>query len=136
MDDKKKHTEEEVNLNEYILNLSRNPKNIGELSEDERSILYSYKGSCGDTMTFFLKVNHKCIEKARFVTDGCAAATAAASQTMQLIEGKSIKFAKRLKAKDIDKFLGGLPSDHKHCAKLAIKTLHKTLNKYKKKIRN
>jgi nitrogen fixation NifU-like protein len=82
-------------------------------------------------MTFFLKINpnSNLIEKAQFITDGCEAATAAASQTMQMIQKQSIKFAKSLKAEDIDKALGGLPSDHKHCAKLAIQTLNQTVEK-------
>lgn len=124
---------EEEELNDYILNLAGNPKNMGKIPEGERSVCHSYKGPCGETMTFFLKINNnsKSIEKARFVTDGCEAAKASASQTMKLIEGRFLNFAENLKPEEIDEALGGLPADHKHCAELAIRTLQHTIRKYR-----
>jgi len=120
--------------NDYIVELLQNPKNWGIPSDKEISVSQAFTGPCGDTMKLFLKIKDGIIEKANFVTDGCGASVATASQTTQLIEGKSLDYAEKLKPIDIDEALKGLPEDHKHCAELAIKTLRRLINKYKDKI--
>ncbi|MHA1294446.1 MAG: iron-sulfur cluster assembly scaffold protein [Promethearchaeota archaeon] len=131
---KQKIKEKEIEeYNEYIVNLFHKPKNWGKLPEIENSISHSFTGPCGDTMQFFLKINNDIIEKAYFITDGCGASVATASQATLLIEGKSIDFAENLTAEDIDNALGGLPEDHKHCAILAARTLRRTIELYKNK---
>ena len=122
---------EKEDYNEYIVELFHNPKNVGRLSDDETTVSQSYTGPCGDTMQFFLKIEDDIITKARFLTDGCGASLATACQTTMLIEGKSLEHADKLKPEDIDNALKGLPEDHKHCAKLAIRTLKRAINKYR-----
>jgi nitrogen fixation NifU-like protein len=124
----------EKGINDYnkgVIKLILKPKNWGSSTENEISVSQSYKGPCGDTMQFFLKIQDNIIEKAKFITTGCGASIAAASQTTILIKGKSLEFAENLKPNEIDKALGGLPDDHKHCAELAIKTLRNAIKKYK-----
>lgn len=116
--------------NEYIIELSQNPKNWGIPSKDEFSVSQSYTGPCGDTVKIFLKINAKKIEKAQFISDGCRACIASASQTTILIEGHTLDYAKTLKPEDINKALKGLPEDHKHCTELAVRTLRRTIDKY------
>ena len=120
--------------NEYIVDLFYDPKNWGKPPDNEISISQSYKGPCNDTMTFYLKIKDDIIEKANFITDGCGATVATASQVTLLIEGKSLEFAENLTAEDIDKALGGLPEDHKHCAKLSATTLKKAIKKYRRRL--
>jgi len=120
--------------NEYIVDLFYNPKNWGKPPDNEISISESYKGPCNDTMNFFLKIKDDIIEKANFITDGCGATVATASQVTLLIGGKSLEFAENLRAEEIDNSLGGLPEDHKHCAKLAAMTLKKAIKKYRRKL--
>ena len=115
-------------FNEYIVELFHNPKNWGK--PKEFTISSSLTGSCNDTLNFFLTIEDDIITKANFVTDGCGATVAAASQTTIFIEGNDIEFASNLTPRDIDEALHGLPEDHKHCAILAIKTLKKTLLDY------
>jgi len=117
--------------NEYIVNLFHDPKNWGKPPEEEISVWHAYEGPCGDTMQFFLKIKDNIIEKANFITDGCGATVAAGSQTTLMIEGKPLNFAESLNPEDIDKALKGLPEDHKHCAELAIRTLKRSVEKYK-----
>jgi nitrogen fixation protein NifU and related proteins len=117
--------------NKKIIELSSNPKNYGKPPRHTISTSQSYTGPCGDTMEFFLNIKDNIIQKASFTTNGCECATASASQTMLLIEGKTLDFAKKLTPEDIDNTLGGLPKDHKHCAELAIRTLKKALKAYK-----
>ncbi len=116
--------------NEYIVELFHNPKNWGKPPEEEISVAQTYLGPCGDTMHFFLKIAGDIIEDAHFITDGCGASVATASQTTLLIKGKSIEHAKSLKPEDIDDALRGLPEDHKHCAELAVRTLRRALEQY------
>jgi nitrogen fixation NifU-like protein len=120
-----------MRYNEYIVELIQNPKNWGKPKNDEISVWHAYEGPCGDTMQFFLKIKNDIIEKANFITDGCGATVAAGSQTTMMIEGKPLEFVENLKPIDIDKALGGLPDDHKHCAELAIRTLTRAIDKYK-----
>ena len=124
--------EEEIRrYNKYIVELFQNPKNWGKPPDDEISVWHAYEGSCGDTMQFFLKINNDIIEKVNFITDGCGATVASGSQITMMVEGKSLEFAEKLKPIDIDNALHGLPDDHKHCAELAVTTLHHAIEKYK-----
>lgn len=124
--------EEEIKrYNKYIVELLLNPKNWGKPKDNEISILHVYEGSCGDTMQFFLKINEGIIEKANFITDGCGATVAAGSQTTMMVEDHTLGFAEKLRPIDVENALGGLPDDHKHCAELAIRTLHRAIEKYK-----
>ncbi len=116
--------------NKYMVELMQNPKNWGKPKSSEISVWHAYEGSCGDTMQFFLKIEHDIIKKANFITDGCGATVATGSQTTIMIEGKSLEYAKSLKPIDLDEALGGLPNNHKHCAELAIKTLIHAIEKY------
>ena len=123
--------EEEIKqYTERIVKLYHDPKNWGKPSDDEITISKTYEGPCGDTMSFFLKIEDNIIKKANFITDGCGASVATGCQTTLLIENKSIDDAEELKAEDIDAALNGLPEDHKHCAELAIRTLERAIDDY------
>jgi nitrogen fixation NifU-like protein len=122
---------EKEEFNEYIVELFHNPKNWGKPLENEISVSQTYTGSCGDTMNYFLKIEGDIITKANFITDGCGASVATASQTTIMIEGKTLEYVENLSAEDIDHALNGLPDNHKHCADLSIRTLRKAIQKYK-----
>jgi len=121
-------------FNEYIVKLFHHPKNWGKPQVEEVSVAEKHKGSCGDTIEFFLKIENDIIQKANFYTDGCGATVAAGSQMTLLIEGKSLDFAETIEPKDLDEALKGLPEDHKHCAELSVRAIKKTIKKYKMKI--
>ena len=123
--------EEIKRYNKYIVELLQNPKNWGKPKDEDVSVWHAYEGSCGDTMQFFLKIKEGIIQKANFFTDGCGATVAAGSQTTIMVEGRTLEFAEKLKPIDVEDALGGLPDDHKHCAELAITTLHHAIEKYK-----
>jgi len=121
--------------NEYIVELFHNPRNYGKPLEKDITVSQAFTGPCGDTMEMFLKINKDIIENAHFTTDGCGASFATASQATLLIEGKPIEYAEKLNAQEIDKALHGLPEDHKHCAELAARTLHRAIKKYKESLK-
>ena len=119
------------NFNEKIVEIIQNPTNWGKPPDKEISVFHAYEGPCGDTMHYFLNIKDGIIKKANFITDGCGATVAAGNETMQMIEGKALEFAENLKPEDIDDALNGLPDAHKHCAELAIRTLTRSIEKYK-----
>ena len=130
---KKEIIDQEIaEFNEYIVKLYHDPKNWGKPKEENITVEQAYRGPCGDEMTFYLNIEDGIIKKASFITDGCGASVATGSQTMMMIEGKPVKEAENLTAEDIDNALLGLPEDHKHCAELAVRTLKRAIEKYKK----
>lgn len=77
---------------------------------------YSHDGinaSCGDEMTLYLKVNNdtNVIEEASFTGHGCAISQASADMMAGLLEGESIKEAKRLSGLFIGMIQGNELSD-------------------------
>ena len=112
-----------------VVELFYNPQNWGSM-QDWNVEKSCYKGPCGDTIQFFIEIEDGIIKDAKFLTDGCGATVAAGSMTTILIKGKPIDYAINLKAEDIEKELGGLPEDHKHCALLAELSLKEALKKY------
>jgi nitrogen fixation NifU-like protein len=121
--------------NERIVKLYHQPKNWGKPPDNEITASKTYEGPCGDTMSFFLKIEHNIIKKVNFLTDGCGASVAAGCQATLLIENKSVDEAEKLEAEDIDNALNGLPDDHKHCAELAATTLRRAIDDYHMSIR-
>lgn len=120
-------------FNQYVVKLFHNPPNWGKPPYEKISVSNSFRGTSGDLMQFFLKVENDKIMKANFITDGCGATVAAGSQTTLLIEGKTLEFAEDLTPEDIDEALHRLPKDHKHCAELAVRTLKGLIKKYREK---
>lgn len=124
--------EELKDYNEYIVNLFHNPKNWGKPKDEDFNVDKAYKGPCGDTMQFFLKIDDGKIKDAHFITDGCGASVATGSQATLMTIGKSLEDVEKLTPEEIDEALQGLPDDHKHCAELAVRTLRRAIKKYKK----
>ena len=124
-EDIKKHSE-------IIVRLFHNPKNWGKPSKEEISIFDERRGGPkGYLLGLYLKIVDDIIINANFITDGCGAMVATASQTTILIKGKSLHFAKNLKSEDIDTALDGLPENEKYCADFVIETLRNIIEKYK-----
>jgi nitrogen fixation NifU-like protein len=89
------------------------------------------KGTCGDTMEMFLRVNNDVIEECTFETDGCGSTQVCGSAATSLAQGKTILEALGLiSADNIIKFLGGLPESDIHCAQLAAETLRRAIADY------
>lgn len=108
--------------------LFESPLLCGPLEEwDGRARL---TGSCGDTMEFWLKIEHERIVKASFTTSGCGPSRAAGSMAAQLAVGLSLVEAMDLQQAEILEALGGLPRESEHCAGLAAATLHEAVHEY------
>jgi nitrogen fixation NifU-like protein len=93
---------------------------------------------CGDIMWFYLKIGknkqgEEIIKEAKFETLGCVAALATSVACIEMITGKTIEQALKIKNQDIIDLLGGLPPVKYHCSLLAVAALNKAINDYKAK---
>ena len=92
---------------------------------------------CGDILEMYIKVGKKknkkeYIKKASFLTLGCPAAISVSDMICEMIEGKTIEQASKIKFDDVLKKLGKLPAIKIHCLILGIEVLKKTIKNYKK----
>lgn len=112
-----------------ILELFRNPKNLGRM---EDATVSSQAGSpaCGDVITIYLKIDGGKIIDASFESYGCAANIAAASTITEMIKNRSLEEAWGIAWEDVTEELGGLPSIKYHCSILAVGGLRRAIRKY------
>ncbi|RLB09469.1 MAG: iron-sulfur cluster assembly scaffold protein [Deltaproteobacteria bacterium] len=91
-------------------------------------------GRCGDTMELHLKFKDGKIADTTCWTDGCVYSFNSLCAAAELAKGKTPDEALKIDAEIIKEYIGGLPSDHLHCAQLAEETLQAALNDYMVKI--
>jgi nitrogen fixation NifU-like protein len=106
-----------------------NPRNVGELA-DADGIGDVGNPMCGDIVRLFLKIKNDKIEKATFKTFGCRAAIATSSILTEMVKGKSVPDALKLKEQDMLAQLGDLPPLKRHCGKLAELALQAAVGDY------
>jgi len=118
--------------NPKVLELFRNPKNLGKM-EDATVIAVAGNPTCGDMITFYLKINDQdIIEKASFESYGCAANIATSSILTEMIKRMKLEEAWKISWKSVTAAVGGLPSIKFHCGILAVGALHRAIRKYYK----
>lgn len=83
--------------------------------------------ACGDLVRISLHADGGRVVDAGFEASGCAAIRAAASATVELIEGAPVLDVARISAATISDELGGLAPSHAHAAELAGDALHRAL---------
>ena len=92
----------------------------------------SYTGLCGDSMKVYLKVEEGVIKDAKFQAIGCAGAFASGSALTEMVKGKTLKEAGKIKEQDVIKDLENLPGPKVHCARLAVDAFRKSIESYTK----
>jgi nitrogen fixation NifU-like protein len=118
--------------NYKVLELFRNPKNLGKM-EDASVSAYAGSPACGDMIAIYLKVGENdIIEKASFESYGCAANIAASSVLTEMIKGMELREAWKISWRDISDELGGLPVVKYHCGILAVGALRRAIREYYK----
>jgi nitrogen fixation NifU-like protein len=114
--------------NETVVSHALRPRNLGEMKN--AGGFGEITGSCGDTMTIWLRVEANTVVAATFTTDGCGATLACGSMLTEIVKGKSIPQALGISQQDVLGALGGLPEGNKHCALLAVSTLGAAIKDY------
>ena len=122
-----------------VLELFRNPKNMGEMKNPD-AVGKIGNPRCGDVLVVYLKIeknkqNKEYIKDIKFQTFGCIAAIAVSSILTEMVKGKTLEEAKKLSNQEIVKKLGGLPPIKYHCSLLGAEALHKAIENYEKKIK-
>lgn len=118
-----------VGYNAVVLRHFQSPSNVGKIEEPDGVGDYA-SDVCGDLMRLYLKVLDNKIIDAKFQCFGCAGSLACGSVLTEIIMGKVIEIAERMKEADILNALGGLPEHKAHCATLAIGALRKAIESH------
>jgi len=112
-----------------------NPRNVGSLDKDCPDVGTGVVGSpvCGDVMKFQIRVAEDgTITEAKFKTFGCGAAIASSSLATELIRGRTVEDALKIKNSEIAQALD-LPPVKIHCSVLAADAIKLAVEDWKKK---
>ena len=104
---------------EKLLEHFRNPRNVGEL-EAPAVVVDVSNPACGDMMRLSVRFEGERVAGVAFKTRGCTASIAAGSALTELMLGRTKAELRLLRASDVEAAVGGLPSESKHAAVLAI----------------
>ena len=89
--------------------------------------------SCGDVMKLDLKLDdNDTILDVKFKTYGCGSAIASSTTFVEMLKGKTLEGAKKIKDKEIAKILE-LPPIKLHCSVLAEETIKHAIEDWEKK---
>ena len=115
-----------------VLDTFANPKNVGEI-ENADGVGTVGNAKCGDIMQVFLKIENDLIVDAKFKTFGCTAAIASSSIATEMIKGKTLDEALKIKNADVVEALEGLPPQKIHCSVLAEEAIAEAIKDYREK---
>jgi len=113
---------------EKVIDHFLHPRNVGGIEDADG--FARIKGPCGDTVYIFLKVNGARITDAKFLTDGCGTTIACGSVVTDMVKGREIKDASKIRHTHVLAAVGGLPEADAHCAVLAASTLRAAIKNY------
>ncbi|AET41610.1 iron-sulfur cluster assembly scaffold protein Ecym_8332 [Eremothecium cymbalariae DBVPG len=113
-----------------------NPRNVGSLDKKLPNVGTGLVGApaCGDVMKLQIQVDDATgvIENVRFKTFGCGSAIASSSYMTELVRGKTIDDAAKIKNTEIAKELS-LPPVKLHCSMLAEDAIKAAIKDYRSK---
>ncbi|MGP8049662.1 MAG: Fe-S cluster assembly scaffold protein NifU [Desulfobaccales bacterium] len=115
-----------------VMDHFNNPRNAGVI-EDADGIGEVGNPTCGDMMTFYIKVKDDRLEDVKFQTFGCVAAIAVSSMVSEMAKGKKLDEAKKITNKLVAETLGGLPPNKMHCSNLGAEALTLAIDNFQKK---
>ncbi len=108
-------------------------ENIGLLEKADQ--ITDLTGPCGDTMKISMNIECDKINDAKIQVLGCPGAVASGCAVVKLAKGKTLKDAEGIDLEALYRELEKLPEQKIHCARLAIKTLHRALEQYQQQKR-
>lgn len=118
-----------MDYSQNVIEHYSNPRNVGEILNPS-GIGEVGNAKCGDIMKIYIKVENEIITDVKFKTFGCGAAIASSSIATELIKGKTIFEALKIKNSDVIKELNGLPPVKIHCSVLAEEAIREAVIDY------
>lgn len=119
-----------------VLDHYSNPRNVGTLNKNDVDVGTGLVGApaCGDVMRLQLKIDEDTgvIQDVKFKTFGCGSAIALSSYVTELVKGKTIDEALKIKNTVIAKELS-LPPVKLHCSMLAEDAIKAAVKDYRSK---
>lgn len=110
-----------------VLDHFERPRNVGEI-ENATATAKVENPACGDVMELALRVSEGRIDEVRYRAKGCVPAIACGSVLTEMIAGKTINDARKVRRVELVMKLGGLPTASLHASHLAIDVLTKALS--------
>lgn len=121
---------------ENVIDHYSNPRNVGSLNKNDEDVGTGLVGApaCGDVMRLQIQVDEETgiIKDVKFKTFGCGSAIASSSYVTELIKGKSLEEALKIKNTAIAKELS-LPPVKLHCSMLAEDAIKSAVKDYRGK---
>ena len=107
---------------------------VGRFDPNDPNVASGMVGApaCGDVMKLQIKLNGDTIEDVKFKTYGCGSAIASSTLFVDMLKGRTIESAKKIKDKDIAKALE-LPPIKLHCSVLAEASIKKAIEDWESK---
>lgn len=119
-----------------VLDHYANPRNVGTLNKNDADVGTGLVGApaCGDVMRLQLKIDEDTgiIKDVKFKTFGCGSAIASSSYVTELVKGKTVDEALKIKNTVIAKELS-LPPVKLHCSMLAEDAIKAAVKDYRSK---
>jgi len=109
-----------------LLDHFQNPRNVGQIANADATAEIE-NPACGDLLWLTLKIDAGAITDAQFKARGCTAAIACGSALTELVVGKTLAQAAKLRREDITAEVGGVPQASTHAPQLAIDALSAAL---------
>ena len=108
---------------------------VGRFDPNDPNVATGMTGApaCGDVMKLQLKLDaeHRIVD-VKFKTYGCGSAIASSTMFVEMLKGKTIEEAKKIKDKDIAEALQ-LPPIKLHCSVLAEDSIRKAIQNWEDK---
>jgi nitrogen fixation protein NifU and related proteins len=111
-----------------LLDHFQNPRNVGELPPPAVTVEVS-NPVCGDILRLSAEFRDGRVAQSRYKTRGCTASIAAGSALTGLLTGKTLAEIAALRPIDVENAVGGLGSESKHAALLAVDAVRALLHK-------
>ncbi|KAG2736785.1 hypothetical protein G9P44_000875 [Scheffersomyces stipitis] len=119
-----------------VIDHYENPRNVGSLNKNDANVGTGLVGApaCGDVMRLQIQVDPETgvISDVKFKTFGCGSAIASSSYVTELVKGKTLDEALKIKNTAIAKELS-LPPVKLHCSMLAEDAIKSAVKDYRSK---
>lgn len=117
-----------------VIDHYNNPRNVGSLEKNDQSVGTGIVGApeCGDVMKLQIRVENDRIVDAKFKTFGCGSAIASSSLATEMLKGRTIEEAEKIKNNHIVEELS-LPPVKIHCSVLAEDAIKAAIRDFREK---